>query len=260
MKLFKKISEIKEQVKTDKRHNLNIGLVPTMGALHTGHESLIKRARQECDIIVVSIFVNPIQFGPNEDFDKYPRQLKQDMQICETNGVNYIFAPGKDEMYPDEHRTVVVPPEHYQDRLCGKSRPGHFNGVATVVTKLFNIIEPDIAYFGEKDAQQLTIIKKMVRDLNISVKIVSCPTIREADGLALSSRNKYLDHNARAKALTLYKTLQMALKTNDLDNAKCELHPDVELEYLEKVELGNDRFIAIAAQIDGVRLIDNIKI
>ncbi|OGH99913.1 MAG: hypothetical protein A2Y25_05475 [Candidatus Melainabacteria bacterium GWF2_37_15] len=246
------ISDIKEKIGEIKCSGLTLGFVPTMGALHIGHESLIERANTECDAVIVSIFVNPIQFGPNEDFSKYPRQLEQDREICSKYGVDYIFAPIEQEMYPGKYVTEVVPPALYQDRLCGKSRPGHFNGVATVVLKLFNIITPDKAYFGEKDAQQLAIIKKMVQDLNVPVEIIGCPIIRDADGLACSSRNKYLTKESREKALTLYKVLQ----AHNLDL----LHPDIELEYFEEVELGQDKFFAIAAKVDGVRLIDNIRL
>lgn len=258
--ILKTINEIRQAHQELKTGNITIGFVPTMGALHIGHQSLIEKAKQECDAVIVSIFVNPIQFGPNEDFNKYPRQLETDASLCSRCGVEYIFAPDDREMYPGKYKTTVVPPEYYQNRLCGLSREGHFNGVATVVLKLFNIVQPDRAYFGEKDAQQLAIIKKMVQDLNIPVEIVGCPTIRETDGLAFSSRNQYLSEDAREKALTLYKTLSYAKQSGDLDAAKNLLHKDIHLEYLEKTELGEDRFIAIAARVDGVRLIDNIRL
>ncbi len=251
MRVFKTIPEIQSALMNLKQSGKTIGIVPTMGALHIGHESLIERARQECDVVVVSIFVNPIQFGPNEDYNRYPRQLEHDCEICEKIGVDFIFEPTEKEIYPGKYNTIVVPPEYYQDRLCGKSRAGHFNGVATIVLKLFNITVPDRAYFGEKDAQQLAIINKMVQDLNLSIKIVSCPIIRDADGLACSSRNRYLSPQSREKALTLYKTL----KARNIGL----LHPDIELEYFEEAELGCEKFIAIAAKVDGVRLIDNIR-
>lgn len=274
------ITEIKflrDQIKYWKKQGLVIGLVPTMGALHAGHESLIKKARTECDRIVVSIFVNPIQFGPNEDYDKYPRQLEADKEICSRNNVDLIFAPTPQEMYPEgkESLTIVVPPVLYQDKLCGKSRIGHFNGVATVVLKLFNIVQPDNAYFGQKDAQQFIIIKKMVRDLNIPVEIIGCPIIRDVDGLALSSRNAYLSDD-RQKALTLSKVLRNIKENYDagitsskrtVNSALKLLHPDVKLEYLEVLDantleptdnLKENTLVAIAAKVGNVRLIDNL--
>lgn len=274
------ITEIKflrDQIKDWKKQGLVIGLVPTMGALHVGHESLIKKARVECDRVVVSVFVNPIQFGPNEDYDKYPRQLESDKEICSRNKVNLIFAPTPREIYPETHIfTTVVPPSSYQDKLCGKSRIGHFNGVATVVLKLFNIAQPDKAYFGQKDAQQLIIIKKMARDLDVPIEIIGCPIIRDADGLALSSRNTYLSVDDRQKALTLSKVLRNIKESYEagiysckeaVNNALHLLHPDAELEYLEcldantleKVDiLKENTFVAIAARIKNVRLIDNL--
>lgn len=260
MKLFDTVSGIRQATKALKKDNLTIGFVPTMGALHIGHESLVKRAKEDCDAVIVSIFVNPIQFGPNEDFGKYPRQLEQDKEICSKLGVDYIFAPSEKEMYPGKYITEVIPPEHYQDRLCGKSRVGHFNGVATVVLKLFNIITPDKAYFGEKDAQQLAIIKKIVKDLNLPVEIVGCPTVRENDSLACSSRNKYLNKESREKALSIYKALRHASQSGNLEQAMQLLDPDIEVEYFEETELGEDKFIAIAAKVDGVRLIDNVRL
>lgn len=257
--IIKKINDIRAKVNKYKAKGQMVGFVPTMGALHIGHESLIERARKECDIVIVSIFVNPTQFGPNEDFNKYPRQLEADSELCSKHSVDVVFAPDSKDIYPEGDATVVVSPGQYQDRLCEKSRPGHFNGVTTVVAKLFNIITPDKAYLGQKDAQQLAIIKKMVRDLNFSVEIVPCPTVRDVDGLAFSSRNKYLALEAREKALSLYRCLKKAVEDGDLEQAKSELHAEVELEYLEKVSLGEDDFIAIAAKVDGVRLIDNIS-
>lgn len=258
--ILRTIPDIKRVVAPIKRQNLALGLVPTMGALHPGHESLIKKAKQECDAVIVSIFVNPTQFGRNEDFGRYPRQLDIDGEICAKYDVDYIFAPPEQEIYPEKYTTTVVPPDFYRDRLCGKTRVGHFNGAATVVLKLFNIITPDRAYFGEKDAQQLIIIKKMVKDLNLDVEITACPTVRDADGLALSSRNTYLNEKSREKALTLYKALQKALQTGDIDDAKSELDDTIELEYFEEANFGEDRFIAIAAGVDGVRLIDNVRL
>jgi pantoate--beta-alanine ligase len=273
------IKALRAQIKEWKSKNLTIGFVPTMGALHVGHESLIKKARKDCDRVVVSIFVNPIQFGPNEDYDKYPRQLESDREICSRNNVDIIFAPAPHEMYPEkENLTTIIPPSSYQDKLCGKSRIGHFNGVATVVLKLFNIVQPDKAYFGQKDAQQLIIIKKMVRDLNIPVEIIGCPIIRDTDGLALSSRNAYLSSEDRQKALTLSKVLRkikedysagIASTKTVINNALQLLHPDAKLEYLEVLDantleqtdiLKENTLVAIAAKVGNVRLIDNLLI
>ena len=189
MKVVYTISEVRELVKQYKRDGLTVGFVPTMGYLHEGHGSLIKRAKEENNIVVVSTFVNPIQFGPNEDLDKYPRDQKRDEEVCETYGGDVMFLPSVEEMYPEERKTTVSV-EGLTAGLCGAKRPGHFNGVTTVVTKLFNIVLPDRAYFGQKDAQQLMVIKKMVRDLNSPVEVIGCPIVREEDGLAKSSRKK----------------------------------------------------------------------
>ena len=212
--LIKKIKELREYLQPYKADNETIGLVPTMGALHAGHLSLIKTAKSMCDRVVVSVFVNPIQFGPNEDYTKYPRTLDEDYKLCTQNGVDAVFSPSPAEMYGEgfilsnNNLTYVCPPFNYTDKLCGKSRVGHFDGACTVVNKLFNIAQPDFAFFGEKDAQQLIIIKKMVKDLNIPVEIIGCPLIREESGLALSSRNKYLSDDGKREALVLYKILQ----------------------------------------------------
>ena len=181
--LLNKIEEVREQIKTWRKEGFTTGLVPTMGALHAGHLSLIKRAKQECDKVVVSVFVNPIQFGPSEDFDKYPRTLEADTKLCEQEGVDIVFAPTPAEMYGEGNRltndtlTYVCPPFFYVNKLCGKTRIGHFDGVCTVVNKLFNIVQPDKAFFGQKDAQQAVIIRKMVKDLNIPVEVIQCPII-----------------------------------------------------------------------------------
>ena len=207
MKIIHKIEELKNILK-DKR-TLEIGLVPTMGALHEGHASLIKKSVEQNDYTVVSVFVNPVQFGINEDFDKYPRTLEKDAKLCENLGADIVFAPAVDEMYQDtKELTLVCPPYSAINKLCGKSRPGHFDGVATVVSKLFNITGSTKAYFGQKDAQQLFIIKKMVKDLNFNVEIIPCPIVRENDGLALSSRNSYLKEESREDALKLYKAVK----------------------------------------------------
>lgn len=280
MKIIHKINEIREIVKEAKKSGKKIGLVPTMGCLHAGHSSLIKKSVESADITVVSVFVNPIQFGPNEDYDKYPRTLEADAKICEEIGADYVFAPSAAEMYPDLQKfsdiTMVAPPYAMTDMLCGKSRVGHFDGVATVVTKLFNIISPDIACFGMKDIQQLHIIKKMVKDLNISVDIISCPLIREESGIALSSRNKYLSESDKKTALTISKALfaiksgyEKGIKDTKLlfDTAMTVLNPAIELDYLEFVdketfdpvsEVNSPAIAAIAAKVGAVRLIDNI--
>ena len=265
----------------ENRSTALIGLVPTMGALHAGHLSLIEKSVKENDITVVSIFVNPTQFGPNEDFDKYPRTLEADAEICEKAGVNYIFAPSVSEMYDDTRNTTLICPQYTDvDKLCGKSRPGHFDGVATVVAKLFNIVKPDNAYFGKKDAQQLFIIKKMVRDLNFDINIVPMPIVREADGLALSSRNAYLTSDARKEALKISLALKKVRElfkagTNDyntlqdtvlayLDEEKIEYFEIADansFDIYENTDIINPNSIAlIAAKIDGVRLIDNMDL
>ncbi|HEY9861494.1 MAG TPA: pantoate--beta-alanine ligase, partial [Candidatus Obscuribacterales bacterium] len=229
-----------------------VGLVPTMGALHQGHLSLIQRARQENALVVVSIFVNPLQFGPTEDFQQYPRTLETDQQLCEQAGVDAIFAPTAEELYgsaycrQQEQVTQVVPPQSMTASLCGRSRLGHFQGVATVVTKLIQLVQPDRAYFGRKDAQQLAIIQRLVRDLDIPVEVVGCQTVREASGLALSSRNQYLSAEEREQAAGIYRSLQRAKQqfkagerdTNALiDAVKVELAtvPTLKPEYIELV-------------------------
>lgn len=280
--LLNKISEVKDNIKSWKKQNLNIGLVPTMGALHKGHESLIVKAKETCDKVVVSVFVNPIQFGPNEDFDKYPRTIEHDMEVCKKLGVDIVFAPSPREMYSDAKKlsntnlTFVCPPYEIIDCMCGKSRPGHFDGVATVVMKLFNIVQPDYAFFGQKDAQQLYVLKTMVKDLNLDVKIVPCPIVREDDGLALSSRNIYLSEQERKNALTVSKALKQIQKLYNqgiadvqvlFDTAISILDKNIELEYLEfrdfdsfeKVEEAkNNTLIAIAVKSGNTRLIDNV--
>ena len=279
--LLNKINEVRAEVKKWRAEGLRVGLVPTMGALHEGHLSLIKKAKSECDKVVVSVFVNPIQFGPSEDFDKYPRTLEADTKLCENEGVDIVFAPTPNEMYgnnrlSNDTLTYIYPPYFYVDKLCGKSRVGHFDGVCTVVMKLFNIVQPDCAYFGQKDAQQVIIIKKMVNDLNIPIDIIKCPIVREASGLALSSRNKYLSEEGKKDALVLSKILQNiqacffkgitnidALK----ETAYSFLTDKHELEYLEilagetleEIENVDKNSIAlIACKVDGVRLIDNV--
>ncbi len=208
MKICKTVKEVKKEIKKWKAEGDTIGLVPTMGWLHEGHLSLIKNAKKGSDKVVVSIFVNPMQFGPGEDYDSYPRDLKRDAKLCDKKGVDLIFAPEVDEMYPDGFCSYVDM-NGLTGELCGKSRPIHFRGVQTVVNKLFNIVEPNNAYFGEKDAQQLAVIKRMVKDLNMNVKITGCPIIREDDGLAKSSRNSYLTPEERALAPIIHQALDL---------------------------------------------------
>ena len=280
--LLHKIEEVREEIKNWRKEGLTIGLVPTMGALHAGHLSLIKKAKETCDKVVVSDFVNPIQFGPSEDFDKYPRTLDADMELCNKEGVDIVFAPSADEMYGVGQRlsndtlTYVCPPFFYVNTLCGKSRTGHFDGVCTVVLKLFNIVQPDYAFFGQKDAQQVIIIKKMVKDLNVPIQIIQCPIIREESGLALSSRNKYLSEQGKKDALVLSKILNNIKSCynkgiTDVSSLKetaynflTEKH---DMEYLEIVDKdtledktkADDNSIAlIACRVENVRLIDNI--
>ena len=279
--LINNIEEIKKNIKEWKQENTKIGLVPTMGALHKGHASLIETAKKTCDKVVVSVFVNPIQFGPNEDFDKYPRTIENDIELCKKLGVNIVFAPTPKEMYGENTKlsntelTFVCPPYNLVDCLCGKSRPGHFDGVATVVLKLFNIVKPDYAFFGQKDAQQLFILKKMVKDLNLDLTIVPCPIVRETDGLALSSRNTYLSKEERENALTISKALKEikklynagTLDTNILfDAGFAILSHNIELEYLEfrdfetfeKIHTAKkNTLVALAAKVGKTRLIDN---
>jgi len=254
-----------------------LGLVPTMGALHEGHLSLIRAAKAKSDVVASSIFVNPTQFGPNEDFSRYPRDLEKDLALLERDGDDLVFVPSVEEMYPQQSVTWVAV-EGLSDRLCGKSRPGHFRRVATVVAKLFNIVEPDIAFFGQKDAAQVAIIRRMVRDLNMPVAIEACPIVREPDGLALSSRNAYLSPEQRQDALVLFRSL---LRVRELF-ADGERNPAilikaaknvlsgssaVRLDYFEIVDpdeltplalINQPALVAVAAFVGNTRLIDNI--
>ena len=267
-----------------KQQNHKIALVPTMGALHQGHISLIKRASSECDRVIVSIFVNPLQFTPTEDLEEYPRQLETDCQLCETLGVDLVFAPTSDVMgitgdtATQSLTTTVIPPVSMTSGLCGKYRPGHFQGVATIVTKLLNIIRPDRAYFGQKDAQQLAIIRRLVSDLNIPVEIVGCPIIRESSGLALSSRNQYLTPREKTQAITIYRSLKQAAiafyqgekqaniltgivkeklaTVSEIKTQYVELVDTKTLQPLETVETTG--LLAVAAYLGNTRLIDNI--
>ena len=274
MKVIKKIDELKDVLKDFKKEGKSIGLVPTMGFLHKGHESLIKKAVEENDIVVVSDFVNPIQFGPNEDLEAYPRDINADSKLCEDLGADFIFNPEVSEMYHDKKTFVDI--KDLSDNLCGARREGHFRGVCTVCTKLFNIVGPNRAYFGQKDAQQLSIIKKLVLDLNIPVEIVACPIVREDDGLAMSSRNTYLSADERKAALCLSKAIfegekmakeganvkEVLKKMEEIISseklAKIDYIQAVDLETIKDVDNFNkDTLVAIAIFIGKTRLIDN---
>lgn len=276
LKIVHTIREVREYVSQWKNEGLSVGFVPTMGYLHEGHQSLIKKSVEENDRTVVSIFVNPMQFAPTEDLESYPRDLNADAQVCEKTGADLIFNPEPEEMYKNGFCSFVdmIGPTA---ELCGKSRPIHFRGVCTVVSKLFNIVMPDKAYFGQKDAQQLAVIKRMVTDLNIPVEIIGCPIIREADGLAKSSRNTYLNEEERKAALILSKTVFMGQKLikGGLRNSKelialmkknIESEPLAKIDYVEVVDfddisikdtISDNTLIAMAVYIGKTRLIDN---
>jgi pantoate--beta-alanine ligase len=270
------IAEVRELVDKARAAGMRIGLVPTMGALHAGHVSLMQTAARRCRYVVVSIFVNPAQFGPGEDFDRYPRDLAEDRRICERAGVELVFAPDVNEMYPGRNLTWVTV-EGLTQGLCGGRRPGHFQGVTTVCNKLFNIVRPDVAFFGQKDAQQAIVIKRMVADTNLPLEIEICPTVRDADGLALSSRNKYLSADERSDALLLCKALATAEDMIGKGERNCAVLTDamsavlasgrVDVEYVTIVDIDTlavqavaERIvlIAIAARVGKTRLIDNI--
>jgi len=271
------VSQTLQQLDRVRRDGKRIGLVPTMGALHAGHASLIERARAECDFVVVSIFVNPLQFGPSEDFQRYPRPIEKDAALCAENGVDLIFAPETGDMYASPQITFVEV-TRITEYLCGAFRPGHFRGVATVVLKLFNIVQPDFAYFGEKDYQQLCVIRRMVEDFNLRLTIVPVPTYRESDGLALSSRNVYLTPAERAAAPALYLALTLArerIASDETDAAKIKAaatsvlaaEPLIRVQYFEIVDpfevqpvavISGPVRIAAAIFIGKTRLIDNV--
>ncbi len=277
MKVITKIEEMKKILQEESKGKREIGFVPTMGYLHQGHLSLIKKASQENDVVVVSVFVNPTQFGVNEDFDIYPRDLERDMKVAAEGGAHYIFHPTLEEMYPQGYETYVEV-LNITDGLCGASRPGHFKGVTTIVAKLFHIVMPHRAYFGQKDAQQVAVLRRMVKDLNMDVEIISCPIVREADGLAMSSRNVNLGVEDRRAALILSKSLfhvkkiiesgeksSHILKTEmeHLIGAEAAVAIDyieiVDLETLERIEtIAGKTLVALAAKVGQVRLIDNI--
>lgn len=277
MEIVSSPEEVRKQVRKWRAQGLSVGLVPTMGYLHEGHKSLIDRAVSENDRVVVSVFVNPIQFAPNEDLATYPRDLARDSALCENAGAALIFHPEKEDMYFDDFCTYVDM-DRLTKGLCGKTRPTHFRGVCTVVSKLFHIVEPDKAYFGQKDAQQLAVIRRMVRDLNFGLEIVGCPIVREADGLAKSSRNTYLSKEERQAALILHKSLQKGqelIKNGERKTApvvaaireSIETEPLARIDYVEAVdalsmenveEIAGEVLIAIAVYIGKTRLIDNI--
>jgi pantoate--beta-alanine ligase len=292
MKVIQTVRELRMKLDELRQHNNGnysvhdpnlIGFVPTMGFLHAGHASLLEQARLECRIVVLSIFVNPLQFGPNEDFERYPRNTEQDLAIAQQSGVDFVFMPETAEMYPEPIKTVVQVTE-LTDSLCGASRPGHFDGVATVVTKLLHIVEPNKVYFGLKDAQQVAVITKMIKDLNMRSIVVPCPIVRETDGLAMSSRNVYLSAEERKQALVLSQALQNAeewlqesgeiaqlenrLKTfiqtvsfADIDYVKALSYPALtELIHIDELKEDNRLLVALAVKFGRTRLIDNVLI
>lgn len=277
IKIAKTVEEVRKYVNKWRKNGETVGLVPTMGYLHAGHQSLIKRSVEDNDRTVVSVFVNPIQFGPNEDLESYPRDMERDSLLCETTGADLIFNPDPSEMYKDGF-VSFVDMNGLTNHLCGLSRPVHFRGVCTVCTKLFNIVGPDKAYFGQKDAQQLAVIKRMVKDLNMPLEIVGCPIVRESDGLAMSSRNTYMNVEERNAALILSKSIKLGKKLveNGERNAEVviskmtellESEPMADVEYVEVVdnltmesikEIDGEILVAIAVKINNkVRLIDN---
>jgi len=278
MELIGKIEEMQSVANRLRCDGKTLGFVPTMGHLHEGHLSLVRRARKENDVVVVSIFVNPTQFGPNEDYNQYPRDLDRDLKLLEREDVNYVFNPTVGEMYPVNYSTFVTV-HGLTDVLCGKSRPTHFRGVTTVVMKLFNIVKPTRAYFGQKDAQQYRVIKKMVEDLNMDLEVIECPIVREPDGLAMSSRNVYLNEEERKEAVALYKALKLARQLYDRGERSAQIikekmreliaqYPLVKVDYVEIVtedllepvhtlEKGKEYIAAVAAFVGKARLIDN---
>ena len=279
MQIAKTIAEIRAFVAEARAGGKTVGLVPTMGALHVGHASLIDAAAGRCDYVVVSIFVNPTQFCPGEDFERYPRPFEKDVRLCEEHGAQAVFAPSPAEMYPRENLSWVTV-EKLTAPLCGLSRPGHFRGVTTVCTKLFNIVGADVAFFGQKDAQQATVIRRMAADLNMPLEIVVCPTVREPDGLAVSSRNRYLSPQERKQAPVIYRALRRCAEL--VDAGRCDTAgiieqmesvlqevPALEVEYvslvdaesLEPVDRVDGRVLAaIAGRLGSTRLIDNIVV
>lgn len=279
MKIIHSPKQMQVTALLHKRQGKKIAFVPTMGALHRGHIELVKRAKKQGEIVVVSIFVNPTQFGPKEDYSKYPRTWKEDCRACKAEGVDYIFNPGKDEMYPAGFDTYVVP-DKIGTVLEGAARPGHFQGVATIVLKLFNVVQPDVALFGKKDLQQTVVIRQMVKDLNIPAKIVIVPTIRDRDQLALSSRNVYLNQLSRSQALTIPRSLvaarrmidageRSAAKIRNYIKSRLVKEAKATVDYVsvaaedtltELNKISGRVAISLACRIGGVRLIDNITL
>ncbi|MBI4743819.1 MAG: pantoate--beta-alanine ligase [Actinobacteria bacterium] len=277
MKIIKEINTLRNFLKEERKKQKTIGFVPTMGFFHQGHLKLIQEAKKNSDVVVVSIFVNPTQFGPNEDFNQYPRDLKKDIELAEKEKVDYLFTPSVQEIYQDDFLTYVNV-EELGAKLCGKDRPVHFKGVTTVVAKLFNIVNPDKSFFGEKDAQQLVIIKKMVKDLNFDVEIIGVPTVREEDGLAMSSRNIYLNLKERKAALVLFKSLELAKEKIEKGERNSKVIKNEMEELIKKEKLVNLIYIsvsnaenleeldvlegkvliALAAKLRKTRLIDNL--
>ena len=280
MQVIKQIEQLKQVVRDGKRQGKTVGLVPTMGYLHEGHLTLMRRARQEQGLVIATLFVNPLQFGPQEDYADYPRDLARDCELAESTGIDVLFAPAVDEMYPAGNGKTLtfVDVEKITASLCGASRPGHFRGVATVVTKLFNIAEADVAYFGQKDAQQVAVIRRMAEDLNMNVKIVAVPIVRESDGLAMSSRNKYLDSAQRQAALVLSRSLERAaalLAAGERDSSLIvatvrdliSQEPLAEIDYVSLVDpltmealdrVETRALLALAVKFGKTRLIDNM--
>lgn len=276
MQVTKTVAETRALVKNWRKEGKTVGLVPTMGYLHEGHASLIRRCREENDIVVVSVFVNPTQFGPNEDLEAYPRDFQRDSALCASLGADLIFHPEPEDMYQNPCAYVSI--ETLSDNLCGKSRPIHFRGVCTVVSKLFNIVSPDRAYFGQKDAQQLAIIRKMVKDLNFDIEIVGCPIIREEDGLAKSSRNTYLSPDERKAALCLSRAVRKGQEIIsagvESDSVLSEMRKIIQAEPLARIDyvsmvdaltmqdvekVDRDVLVAMAVYIGKTRLIDNFS-
>lgn len=280
MQVISQIAQLKQVVRAAKANGKSVGLVPTMGYLHEGHLTLMRRAKDEQGFVIATLFVNPLQFGPQEDYADYPRDLARDCELAASIGVDVLFAPSVDEMYPGGNGKTLtfVDVEKITAPLCGASRPGHFRGVATVVSKLFNIAEADVAYFGQKDAQQVAVIRRMVEDLNMNVKVVAVPIVRESDGLAMSSRNKYLDQGQRQAALVLSRSLAKAavmLEEGERDSALilatvreliCQ-EPLANIDYVSLVDpltleslesIDNRALLALAARFGKTRLIDNL--
>jgi pantoate--beta-alanine ligase len=276
MKICATIPEARAACHDTRANCKRLGLVPTMGALHEGHLSLVRAAKARCDVVAVSIFVNPTQFGPTEDLSKYPRQFDQDCQLLEKEGIDILFAPSVEEIYPDGQVTWVLV-EGLSEKLDGRSRPGHFRGVTTIVAKLFHILQPNAAFFGQKDAAQLAVIRHMVQDLNFPIEIVACPILRESDGLAMSSRNAYLNREERGRALVLQRSLQQvqqkfqagertAAKLTSAAKEVLAREPQVVLDYFEIVDpntldpverISQETLVAVAAYVGSTRLIDN---